>query len=300
MRKTVTFAAVVVALLLLVCCSTITAFAADESAIDYDALFARAVDYSELFDRANTMDGGPAEVYFFEVNQIFDQDPESFVAAFSNESYKTINMLSYYLAIEHGKELTAYTAVLDRLTEHFSSTSDIQDTLFLMRMGILVYESGPKKNDPDYFVRTHHQSVQQFFKDDNRLFLLSFSYNNSPAICDDFAVALMHGLTNDELEALDAQLSSLTTADWAADYVKSTISVIRDRIDETLNPPPPVTEPDVTEPTAPSTPATEPTVTIPSNAPQTSEPNNDWVIPCISICAVLTAVIVVILVRKKK
>jgi hypothetical protein len=42
MRKIVTFAAVVVAVLLLVCCSTITAFAADDTTIDYEALFARA------------------------------------------------------------------------------------------------------------------------------------------------------------------------------------------------------------------------------------------------------------------
>jgi hypothetical protein len=61
MRKTVTFAAVVVALLLLVCCSTITAFAADESAIDYDALFART----------NEVDGYYAEAYGIELADVY-------------------------------------------------------------------------------------------------------------------------------------------------------------------------------------------------------------------------------------
>ena len=42
MRKIVTFAAIIAAVLLLVCCSTITAFAADDATIDYEALFARA------------------------------------------------------------------------------------------------------------------------------------------------------------------------------------------------------------------------------------------------------------------
>lgn len=260
------------------------------------------IDYDALFDQAGTLDGYLAEGYAYDMNQLFAKDPETFILELSDEPYETINYLAFTTANEQKiTGMDAYNIILNGLESFYADNEKVKDTVYLMRMGILFTETAPKKNDPDYFARTYHDTVQRNFEFDSRLFLLSFSDNNSDSVCAHFADALMYELNDTKLAALDQELSACSSADWATDYVKNTISVIRDSIDKRRNPEPDPTEPDPTEPdpTVPSSGEnSEPTE--PKETPADSDPSNGWLIPVIIICATACTTVVVILIRKKK
>lgn len=188
--------------------------------------------YDALFDKADEVDGYLAEEYFVEVSQAFDENPADFVTALSKQPYSKINMLSYYLAIEHNKTITAYQATLDSMLDTADAKSAEQDTLFLMKIGILHFINGQYR-DADAFAAEYGRIVQNYYQEDTRLFLIGVSYGYS----DNIIHALLWERDASALGTLNQQLTEATSADWSTDDISKLIQAIQAEIDAMKQPP---------------------------------------------------------------
>lgn len=99
------------------------------------------VDYEGLFDISELVDGAYSESYYYEMNQLFDAQPEAFVAALSQQPNERIENFAFVLAFEHSQALESYRACLDRLQESVSEGSPEDDTLAILRTGIQEVET---------------------------------------------------------------------------------------------------------------------------------------------------------------
>ena len=151
MMKSIKRFVVTITLLSLICSVFVSAYATEDTPTDYAALFAKA----------ETVDGHSAEAYFYEMNQLFDSDPEAFVLALSKETFKTIETQAFYLAAEHDYSgMDAYETVLKDIGQKHPNEQAVQDTLYLMRMNILYIKNRPNVINPNYFQENYHETVQ--------------------------------------------------------------------------------------------------------------------------------------------
>ena len=103
-----------------------------------------------------------------------------------------------------------------------------------------------------------------------------------------------------ELDTMESQFTACTNADWATPAITDTVDLICGYIEDIRNAPPPVTEPDPTEPIS-TPPTTAPELTEPEPTPSPQEEPNDFepiVIVVVSIA--LIACIIACLLYKKK
>jgi hypothetical protein len=231
MRKSIKRFIVTIALLSVVCSLFVSANATEDTPIDYAALFAKA----------ETVDGHSAEAYFYEMNQLFDSDPEAFVLALSKETFKTIETQAFYLAAEHDYSgMDAYETVLNDIRQKHPNDQAVQDTLYLMQMNILYIKNRPNVINPNYFQENYHETVQQYFSDNPQLFLTSLSTKLSTYQANyhirKLAQAMVYGSNEKELKALDDELQVCENADWADENVQTVVQLLRTKIDTVLNP----------------------------------------------------------------
>ena len=149
MRKTVKLLIFITAMVLMLCYGASTAFASEETPIDYGALFAKS----------DEVDGHLAEAYVFELSKSFDAAPVDFTNALSEQPIDKINMFSFYISVEHEGELESYQTILSNMKQLASEGSDEDKTLFLMQIGILNLEAAPNVNDPNAFTNAYHNEV---------------------------------------------------------------------------------------------------------------------------------------------
>lgn len=263
------------------------------------------IDYAALFDKEATVDGYLAEGYYYEVNQIFNKSPEEFITALSKRPFTQINSIAFAIATQENpsldEHLNEYKNLLISLEALYSEGSPEQETLYIMKLCIPRMDVNSNRLDPLRFEKVRHAEVKSYYNENNRLFLLCVGEMGDTSQSK-FADALVYELLDNELKELDDTLAANADADWATEDVKNIIEIFRNRIDEALNPPPSVTEPGATEPLTPDpTSVTEPTEATSPDHTQTQEPaDNGWLIPVIAFSTLLTAVIVVIVLRKKK
>ena len=231
MMKSIKRFVVTITLLSLICSVFISAYATEDTPIDYAALFAKA----------ETVDGHSAEAYFYEMNQLFDSDPEAFVLALSKETFKTIETQAFYLAAEHDYSgMDAYEAVLNTISQNYPDNQAVQDTLYLMQMNILYIEDDYNTINPNHFQENYHETVQQYFSENSQLFLTSLctklsKYQGNYHIRQ-FAKAMVYNLNAEQLKALDADLVACEQANWVDENIKEVIQLLRNKIDTVLNP----------------------------------------------------------------
>ena len=199
------------------------------------------VDYAALFAKAETVDGHSAEAYFYEMNQLFDSDPEAFVLALSKETFNTIETQAFNLAAEHDYSgMDAYEAVLNTIGQKYPDNQAVQDTLYLMRMNILYIKNQPNVINPNHFQENYHETVRQHFSDNPQLFLTSLSTKLSTYQANyhirKLAQAMVYGSNEKELKALDDELQVCENADWAEENVQTVVQLLRTKIDTVLNP----------------------------------------------------------------
>ena len=231
MMKSIKRFVVTITLLSLICSVFVSAYATEDTPIDYAALFAKA----------ETVDGHSAEAYFYEMSQLFDSDPEAFVLALSKETFKTIETQAFYLAAEHDYSgMDAYETVLKDIGQKHPNEQAVQDTLYLMRMNILYIKNRPNVINPNYFQENYHETVQQYFSENSQLFLTSLctklsKYQGNYHIRQ-FAKAMVYNLNAEQLKALDADLVACEQANWVDENIKEVIQLLRNKIDTVLNP----------------------------------------------------------------
>lgn len=292
MKKNCKRTVLAVLLILLVSSFCITVYATEnEETIDYEALFARE----------DEVDGHLAEAYYLEVSSIFDDAPAEFVQALSKQSYSKIISLSNAIVIEHSSNFSAYEKQLDDLKLTVDKENPIYETLFLMKLSILRFYAN-RHVDPYAFERDNHEAVRNYYSENRHLFLLSVASMNEYAV-EDFTDALVYELDTDELKSLDVQLVTDMSSDWITDDIEDTITTIRNRINELVNPTPPAKVPDETEPTPPPTSSatvpTHPTEPAPIAPPQ--EKTNDLaLIVTVVVSVALISCIVAYLFYKKR
>ena len=231
MMKSIKRFIVTITLLSLICSVFVSAYATEDTPIDYAALFAKA----------ETVDGHSAETYFYEMYQLFDSDPEAFVLALSKETFKTIETQAFYLAAEHDYSgMDAYETVLKDIGQKHPNEQAVQDTLYLMRMNILYIKNRPNVINPNYFQENYHETVRQHFSDNPQLFLTSLSTKLSTYQANyhirKLAQAMVYGSNEKELKALDDELQVCENADWADENVQTVVQLLRTKIDTVLNP----------------------------------------------------------------
>ena len=151
MRKSIKRFIITIALLSLICSVFVSAYATEDTPIDYAALFAKA----------ETVDGHSAETYFYEMYQLFDSDPEAFVLALSKETFNTIETQAFNLAAEHDYSgMDAYETVLKDIGQKHPNEQAVQDTLYLMQMNILYIEDDYNTINPNHFQENYHETVR--------------------------------------------------------------------------------------------------------------------------------------------
>ena len=231
MRKSVKRFIVTMALLSLVCSLFVSAYATEDTPVDYAALFAKA----------ETVDGHSAEAYFYEMNQLFDSDPEAFVLALSKEAFKTIETQAFNLAFEYDYSgMDAYETVLYTIGQKYPDNQAVQDTLYLMRMNILYIKDQGNVINPNHFQENYHEPVRRYFSENPQLFLTSLCTKLSNYQANyhirQFAKAMIYGLNEKELKALDDDLLVCEKADWADEKIKTVTQLLRTKVDTVLNP----------------------------------------------------------------
>ncbi len=300
MKKTVGILTVI-ALIALMCCGASTTFATTESLpVDFEEFSAmladmlkEPVDYDGLFDLSNQVDGAYAELYFHEMNRLFDANPETFIEALSEQSYERISSFSYVLAFERCGDLDGYRATLAAVPE--------RDALFMLRMGILIVEARPNTANPDYFVNTYHEQVQTCYKENSRLFLASFA-GVGDFVYSEMAAALVYEVETAELQTLRQSLSEDVESDWIPDNARDFITVVHQKIDVILNPrqvetpEPPISDTEPSETPSEQTESTTPTTKEPE--PPEKPSYTVWIV--VAVVAVVAMGAVVIAVLKKR
>lgn len=252
-----------------------------------------ATDLETLFSILEQVDGYRAESYFIQVSKAFDKATEDFVTALSVQPIEKILSIGNSLYWNHKPNTDSYNKQLNDMIGNASADSAIYETLFLIRMTALRYESSSHID----FVTQYHQQVQSYYQENSRLFALALTEQSAAQ----FADALVFEQDTDKLKQLDTQLTADSDADWATEDTKAVITAIRQRIDEILNPPPTVPEPTVTEPPETSAPpATDPAPTDqPAELPSVTD-NKLVITMIVALAAIIAAAFAWALVLKKK
>lgn len=224
MRKAVRLLLVTIAVTLLACFGTTPAFAAEEVIMDYH----------DLFGQYNELDGMAADRYQIEVNEIFDADPDRFIAELSKEDADTIIHHAFYLAHEQSYKngnTSVHEDHLNARLESMTAGSPLADTVTLLLNGNIMYEASSSCIDPDQYKQNNYQKVQNAYQKDPELFLLSLSYfSNSSTIPHEIVGAIVYELSYDELTNLNAQLTADAQAVWADNDVQSVIELLQEKI----------------------------------------------------------------------
>jgi len=296
MHRNARLLTIVTALILLMCYGAAATFAVDEPPIAYEdfidmvhGMMEEPADYEGLFALSDEVDGAFAEGYYFEMNRLFDEKPDAFIDALSDQSYERISQFAFVLAGEHMLDLDTYRATLEQ-------SGAAEETLFLMRMGILVVESNTKYSDPDYYKQTYPQQVKASYQENNRLFLLGM-----PAVADSFylnvADSLIAGLDNAQMQQLQQTLGAV---DGLTEAAKQFVAITNQQIDRVLPPDLPDTsgEPDIPEvpdeseqpdaPTDETDPSASTQSTPVSNTPEEKVKTSGyvWVIVSVAVLAI--------------
>ena len=251
-------------------------------------------DFETLFRISEQVDGYRAEAYFIQVSKAFDVSPKDFVSALSAQPIEKILLIGNSLYWNHQPNTDSYAKQLNEMIADVGINSPMYDTLFLMRMTALQFETS-SNIDPNAFETQYHQQVQSYYQENSRLFMLALTEQDAAQ----FADALIFDLDAEKVKQLDTQLTADFEADWATDDTKAVITAIRDRIDEVLNPPPP-TEPTVTEPPATTAPpATEPAPTDPPAEKPLIREDKLVITMIVTLAAILVAGIAWAMIRKK-
>lgn len=307
MKNTVRLLMIVMALSMLVFCGGVDALATADTAPDeyeefintvYD-MMEDPVDYDGLFELSDGVDGAFSEGYYYEMNRLFDENPEAFITALFDQSYERISRFGFAVAFEHQQDLDGYRACLDSAQQSIAK----EDAFFVMRMGILVVESNTKFSNPEYYEQAYQEQVKQLFNENKQLFLLGM-----PVVGDSFysnvASALIADFDNTQLQKLR---NSLTEEDVETEGAAHFIVVVHQQIDSVLKselpddleePEPserPDTPSDETKPSAPKQ-----TVTDPDTTEQKEKTSSGYVWIVVTAVAVVIGAAVVIGIKRRK
>ena len=186
------------------------------------------IDYHSMFEMRNQIDDGHVEGYYYELSTLFDDDPDAFMEALAKEDERTARELAFPLAIEHHFEDSAED-YQNALNSSNTKTADI------LKHGVLIFTATNENVDATVFGKRCYQEMQTAYRNDHRLFLLSVSaYAMSDSYLEAVSDCLTYKLSEDDLIALDKQLSEDAKCDWADEDVKAAINAIQGKIDERI------------------------------------------------------------------
>lgn len=302
MKKIAGLLAVVFVLAMLVCYGAAATFATTDIPADPEefmdmvyGMMEEPVDYDGLFALSDGVDGAFAEGYYYEMNQLFDRNPDAFLDALSEQSYEKNSHFAFILAGEHMQNWDTYRTTLEQ-------SGAGEETLFLMRMGILVVQSNTKYSDLDFYENTYPQQVMAHYQENKRLFLLGM-----PEVGESFYFnvvdALVVGLDDAQLQELWQDLSAV---DGLTEGAVRFVDVVHQKIegDHVSDVPDVPEEPDIPElPDAPEQPDDLTDETEPS-APTQTAPDADaskeeigipayvWIVGVVAVIGIAAVVVI--------